>query len=302
MTDNRQPTTTDCRLLPSLIKFCFSLTAVCLLLGCGGERPLPTPIVPAVVPTLQPTPTLWPTVAVGEETAVSGWQTIQPGLEQQTLDVFGDDGQQVEQLYLLRLAPAVFRFRVGYRPGAPLTLPEWQAETGAALVVNGGFFTEAWQATGLTVVDGVASGVSYEGFGGMLVVTEAGPELRGLAERPFDPAEPLHYALQSFPLLVRPDGTGFADEDNQPNRRTVVGVDKNGRFLFIVAPWGHFTLHQLSQYLLESDLELDTALNLDGGTSTGLLLMAGDGGETAVDIPAFVPLPTVILVDAASGG
>ena len=128
----------------------------------------------------------------------------------------------------------------------------------------------------------------------MVAVTEAGAEVRGLAERPFDPTEPLLDALQSFPLLVQPGGTlGYADEDGQPNRRTVVGVDKNGRFLFIVAPWGHFTLHQLSQYLLESDLELDIALNLDGGTSTGFLLM----GETAVHIPAFTPLPVVILIE-----
>ncbi|MCB9434281.1 MAG: phosphodiester glycosidase family protein [Ardenticatenaceae bacterium] len=268
-----------------------------LLVGCGGERPLPTPVIPATVPPVLPTPTLLPTATVGEETAVSGWQPIQPGLEQRTINLFDNDGRQVEQLYLLRLEPAAFRLRVGYRPGAPLALTEWQAETGARLVVNGGFFTEAWQATGLTVIDGAASGVSYEGFGGMLAVTEAGAEVRGLAERPFDPAEPLLYALQSFPLLVRPDGTGFADEDNQPNRRTVVGVDRNGRFLFIIAPWGHFTLHQLSQYLLESDLDLDIALNLDGGTSTGLLLMGEDGGETAVHIPAFTPLPTVILVE-----
>lgn len=265
---------------------------LCFLVGCVGERPLPTPVVPAVLPTA--------TVGVGGETAVVGWQVIQPGLEQRTIDLFGEDGRQVEQLYVLRLEPRAFRFRVGYRPGAPLTLPGWQAETGAQLVVNGGFFTEAWQATGVTVVDGVASGSSYEGFGGMLVVTEEGPALRGLVERPFDPAEPLLYALQSFPLLVRPGGVGFADEDGLPNRRTVVGVDENGRFLFMVAPWGHFTLRQLSQYLLDSDFELEIALNLDGGTSTGLLLMAG--GETAVDIPAFVPLPTVILVEAIGGG
>jgi uncharacterized protein YigE (DUF2233 family) len=264
-----------------------------------GERPLPTPIVPAALPTWQPTPTLLPLPTVGGgETPVAGWQPLQPGLEQRTIDLFGDDGRQVEQLYLLRLEPAAFRFRVGYRPGAPLPLRQWQAETGALLVVNGGFFTEAWQATGLTVVEGVASGSSYVGFGGMLAVSGNGPELRGLAERPFDPSEPLLYGLQSFPLLVQPGGVlGFPDEDGQSNRRTVVGVDGNGRFLFIVAPWGHFTLHQLSQYLLESDLDLDIALNLDGGTSTGLLLMGEGGEETAVDIPAFTPLPIVILVE-----
>jgi uncharacterized protein YigE (DUF2233 family) len=113
-----------------------------------------------------------------------------------------------------------------------------------------------------------------------------------LAERPYDANEPLQYALQSFPLLVKPGGEmGFLEEDGIRGRRTVVALDGNGRLLFIMAASGSFTLHELSRYLVESDLELDVALNLDGGTSTGLRL-----ADPAEEIPAFVPLPAVIAV------
>jgi hypothetical protein len=47
----------------------------------------------------------------------------------------------------------------------------------------------------------------------------------------------------------------------------------------------------LSAYLIQSDLELDIALNLDGGPSSGLLLADPPQGETAL-----LPLPVVILI------
>jgi hypothetical protein len=127
----------------------------------------------------------------------------------------------------------------------------------------------------------------------MLAVTAEGPELRWLAERPYDPNEGLVAAVQSFPLLVKPGGlVGFPDEDGLVNRRTVVAQDRQGRILFLVAPRGYFTLHQLSVFLVASDLELDIALNLDGGTSTGLLL-----AEPAEGIGAYTLLPAVITVE-----
>jgi pyruvate/2-oxoacid:ferredoxin oxidoreductase alpha subunit len=47
----------------------------------------------------------------------------------------------------------------------------------------------------------------------------------------------------------------------------------------------------MSRFLVESDLNIDRALNLDGGASTGLLL-----SEPAEGIAAFALLPVVIVV------
>jgi hypothetical protein len=76
----------------------------------------------------------------------------------------------------------------------------------------------------------------------------------------------------------------------------VIGQDRAGRLLFLVADRGYFSLHQLSLYLTHSDLELDIALNLDGGPSSGLLL-----AEPAEGIPAFSVLPVVITVNPRPG-
>jgi uncharacterized protein YigE (DUF2233 family) len=276
-------------------------------MGCGTAVTTPTtpptPILPlttaaspsvmeTAVPPADPSLTATPIPTPIPDT---GWQTVQPGLEQRTLHLFDEAGAARERLFLLRLDPALFTFRIGYRPGAPQSIPQWQAETGALLVVNGGYFTPENVATGLIIVEGQASGSSYGEFAGMLAIDEHGPELRWLRERPFTGDEPLLYALQSFPMLVQPGGTlGYPNEDGVAARRTAVGQDNAGRLLFIFAPWGSLTLHEFSAWLAGSDLDLDIAFNLDGGPSTGMLLM----GETAVEIPAFSLLPTVITVHA----
>jgi hypothetical protein len=56
-------------------------------------------------------------------------------------------------------------------------------------------------------------------------------------------------------------------------------------------PADGFILHQLSRYLTEGDLELEMALNLDGGSSAGIVLR-----DPAESIPPFVALPAVIVV------
>lgn len=263
------------------------LLALLFMAGCRAGRPPVTPPPTSLLPaTPLPTPTLPP--------LDSGWQTLEPGLEQRTLNVVDEQRLWQESVTVLRLDPAYFRFDVHYRPGEPLQLEAWQMETGALLVVNGGFYTEGYFATGLVISGTSPLGNSYAGFGGMFAVTAAGPEVRSLAARPYDPAEPLQAALQSFPLLVRPGGElGFPEEDGQQARRTVVAQDRAGRILFLVANRGTFTLHGLSRYLVESDLELDVALNLDGGPSSGLLL-AGQGDEPRIHLPAFALLPVVI--------
>lgn len=208
------------------------------------------------------------------------------------LNLLAGDGRIVETIRVWRLAPDHYRFDVGYRPGEPQSLRDWQAATGALLVVNGGFYTEAFEATGLVVTGGERYGVSYGGFAGMLSVTPVGAELRWLAQRPYSPSETLTAALQSFPMLVRPGGVmGFPNEDGTAARRTVVARDADGRWLFILTTRGAFSLHRFSRYLVESDLAIDHALNLDGGASSGLIL--ADPPEQYLP---FTPLPTVILV------
>jgi hypothetical protein len=237
------------------------------------------------------TPTAFAT-AVPTRVPDAGWITLKTGLERRVINLENGQGGFKENLYLLRIDPDYFRFDIAYQPGSPQRLMDWQSDTDALIVVNGGFFTETNQATGLIVVDSQAYGVTYRGFGGMLAISQDTAELRWLPQAPYNPAETLSAAVQSFPVLVKPGGLmGYLEEDGLPARRTVIGQDRQGRFVFILATTGTMTLYEMSRYLVESDLDLDMALNLDGGSSTGLLL-----ADPVEGVPPFTLLPAVITI------
>lgn len=265
-----------------------------IILGCSSISAITTPPTAPLIPTLTDTP--FPFVSPTIEPHDTGWQILQPGLERRTIRLFDDQNQYVEALYIFRLDQSLFRLDVAYRE-MPLGLEDWQKETSALLIVNGGFYREENEKpipNGLTVINGQAFGSSYDSFGGMLAIGDEWAEVRWLAQKPYDSGESLWAGLQSFPLLVKPGGElGFLAEfeDNVRARRTVVAQDTQGRILFFITPRGYFTLHQLSLYLTGSDLNLDVALNLDGGPSSGILL-----ANPREILPSQTLLPIVILV------
>lgn len=261
------------------------------LLSCNWPllEPTPTP-----TPTVTPTPTATPSPT--PEPADTGWELVEPGVEVRQVRV--PTGDVAERLLLIRLDPERFRFGVRYTPGNGRRVSQWAIDDASLLVVNGGYFTPEYEATGLVVSEGRTYGTSYEAFAGMFAVLPGGRvELRWLTTTPYDPNEMILAAVQSFPVLVKPGGVmGFppdADE-GQPARRTVVAHDRVGRLIFVVAPRGFLGLHDMARWLVESDLGVDVALNLDGGQSTGVALTA-QGRELTVD--SLVPVPAVIVVE-----
>lgn len=274
--------------------FCLILL---LVSGCAVFLPPPTPT-PLPSPTPWPTPTSFPTAhpTATPEPPDTGWQPLQPGVETRQIRV--GTGEVAERLIIVRTDPSLVRFSVHYDPSAPRPVSDWAEQLQPLLVVNGGYFTPENETVGLLVSQGRAWGTPYGEFAGMLAVTPDGQvSVRWLLDRPYDPGEPLTEALQSFPVLVKPGGVmGFpADaDDGRPARRSVVAQDRQARILVIVAPRGTLSLHELASFLAGSDLDLDVALNLDGGFSTGLWLNAG--GAT-VEVDSLVPVPSVISID-----
>jgi hypothetical protein len=263
-----------------------------------------TATVPSVTPTptFTPVPTLSPTLDATFSTSDTGWDSLQPGLERRSINIYSNQNQLTESLYIVRLDQNLFQLDVAYSE-TPKSLKDWQTETKASVVVNGGYFrieNDRYIPNGLTIVDGRSIGNSYDTYAGMLAINELDAELRWLADKPYDPNENLSAALQSFPVLIKPVGKmGFPEqyEDGVQARRTVIGQDLDGRILFIVASQGYFTLHQFSVYLTESDLNLSIAVNLDGGPSSGILVT-----NPPEIIPAQTPLPFVIVAYARQQG
>jgi hypothetical protein len=272
-----------------------------MLAGCGvptgNEARVPvTTNTPTTIETPAITETPLPAVSQTPHAVDSGWETIRRGLERRRIALRDAAEDPLEDITLLRIDPDRFRFDVAYDPQGR-ELDDWLAGTGAEVVVNGGYFRKEqgeYFPDGLIVAGGKTFGESYGDFAGMFAVGENGPELRWLRRTPYDPSEPLSAALQCFPVLIKPGGqTGFPaeSEDGIRARRTVIGRDRGGRILFLIASQGYFTLRQLSVFLHDGDLELDIAMNLDGGPSSGMALT-----NPPEIIPAEYPLPIVFII------
>ena len=268
----------------------------CLLIGCWAATGCET-FNSFATPTNTPTPTLVPVLSpTATQSLDTGWVGLRPGLDRRTFNIMDDQNQWVEALHVFRLDPHQYRWDVAYHR-TPQSLRDWQAETNALIVVNGGYFrieNDEYIPNGLTIANGEVIGTSYGTFAGMLAVTQDGPELRWLKQEPYNPNEDLLAALQSFPILVKPGGKLGLSEEHEDHRkasRTVIGQDIQGRILLMIAPEGYFTLQRLSATLTESDLELDIAINLDGGPSSGILV-----ANPPEEISGETLLPVVILV------
>ena len=225
---------------------------------------------------------VWNRVATGVEVRYEDWKI--PG---------GDD----DTVTIVRFDLHKIKLSVGYQPGQPLLMNEWMQQEHAIAMINGGYFDQQDNATALVVSNGKVFGTSYNGFGGMLSVDAHGiVNLRSLRQQPYDPNnEQLEQATQSAPMLMSGGKRTQFSADASQTRRSVVAMDKQGRLLFIASPGQVFSLDQLADQLVSSDLSIETALNLDGGSSTGLYV---NGGSSHVAIDSLAKLPLVIIVKA----
>jgi uncharacterized protein YigE (DUF2233 family) len=258
-------------------RFAAAFILLALLSGCGLSPVPRKPLPPAASP----------------EPPVGAWRAIVPGLEYRELDITVD--QRAERLRLARADPQQLRFRV-VANDQPRRVSAWLEKEGALLAVNGGYFDPNNRALGLLIHEGVVSGQPYQGFGGMLAVGGEGVRVRWNVAEPYTPDEPLTSGLQNFPMLVLPGGapnTGI-DDNGLIAPRTAVGQDRQGRIVFVVSPGAVFTLTGLGQWLAASDLDLDTALNLDGGSSSGLMLR---NGPQPWGVDSWVEVPNAIVIE-----
>jgi hypothetical protein len=254
------------------------LTLILLLTACDA---LPTV---SIGPTSQtPTPTIntWNKAAPGVEVRSETWKSPSNSLVSDTVSIARFD------LHAVKLS-------VAYQPNQPLSMQDWMHKENPTALINGGYFDSQDNATALVISNGQAFGTSYPDFGGMLDVDAQGNvQLRSLSEQPYDPSEGLTQATQCSPmLLINGQRTQFKS-DAKTSPRSVAAIDKQGRLLFIVSPGIAFTLDDMATLLAKSDLGLVNALNLDGGSSTGLYVNAG---SQSVELDSYVNLPLVIVV------
>src|SRR5579883_2714651 len=224
-----------------------------------------------------------PTISVGlaaqtPTPTINTWNQAAPGVEVRSEIWKSSDGAS-DTVSIVRFNLRYVKLSVAYQPDQPLSMEDWMQKE---------------HATALVISNGQAFGTSYDGFGGMLDVDAQGHvQVRSLREQPYAPSEGLTQATQCTPMLLLNGKRTQFNADNKASPRSVVAMDKQGRLLFIVSPGAEFTLDDMAALLAKSDLGLVNALNLDGGSSTGLYLNAG---SQKITIDSYVNLPLVVVV------
>jgi len=87
---------------------------------------------------------------------------------------------------------------------------------------------------------------------------------------------PWTQGVQSYPLLLDYRGRIRVWESSKTAQRTVVAIDRNGYILIFNTNEAYFSLYDFAHFLKASTLEIDSALNLDGGSEAQLYIKTKD--------------------------
>jgi len=246
-------------------------------------------LVGCTMQVVQPTPTA--TAAPVTPTTSDEWETLQGGLERR---VYRPSGGLFTRVTALRIDPAQYDFRVHYQPEAPAFINEWdEALPEAVSIINGNFFDRTDRITGLLFADGVSYGEPYRRRGGTFYLRGGVPGIQSNLVSPYA-GEQYDQAVQAFPMLVTGGQQSYFDtRADRATRRTVVAVDSQGRVVILVTTFGGLTLLDTAEFIVNSDLGIVDALNLDGGGST--MLHVDTDSDTST-LASFDPVPAVLAV------
>ncbi len=257
--------------------------------------PAAAPTFTTLPPAPEPSPTLMPTVA---PITADGWQPIRSGVFLR--EMLADPLNKIGRVDVVKIDPSQVDFHVLYQPEAPLKVHEWYSTTQALVVINSSFFDGAHHAVGQLTSDGKSDGQAHQRMEGAFYLTGVGAAVWPLRGWTKPAGLQIIESIESFPMLLLPGGIVSPDipDDARAARRTVVAVDRSGNLLFIAAYSSSFTLHGMAVWLANSDLDIDTALNFDGGSSSGIAAWTPTGvwGFDSVGrVPAVVTVDVKVL-------
>jgi len=206
------------------------------------------------------------------------WQEIGRGLNFTQVEVLKNGGV-VDRLAVVKIDPASNAFRVFH--GVPRAITAWREDLQVPIVFNASYYNRDGKPCGLIIADGKPIGPTQNRqMRGMFVAEPKGmsPDLPratilGLLTPPIDPKKlPWTQGVQSFPLLLDYKGKIRVRDSEKRSHRTVIAMDRNGNILVFNTSTRFFTLFEFAEFLKGSAFNIDSALNLDGGTEAQLLV------------------------------
>jgi uncharacterized protein YigE (DUF2233 family) len=251
----------------------------------------------------------------GEEkptTLAIRWQTLSPGLLFYRYEVRSPNNP-VNIIAVLRIDPDLWAFRVFFNR-EPKSIREWQQQTGAGVICNGGLYQENLDPVGRILSNGTSIGPIRNRHMKGMFLSEPKKGFENLPKaimidlkdsKSEEQIASYDQGIQSFPILLDPQGQVRVNPSSFQANRTVLAQDGKGQIYILISEKPYFTLYTLGHYLKSLPFGFRFVLNLDGGSRTQLLvqvkefkyLFTGqeDRSETSrLFFPEPIKLPSVI--------
>ncbi len=215
-----------------------------------------------------------------------GWKQIEEGVLYTITHLNGKD------LLVVKIDPKLHKFEIyeNHNQINAKTIKQIHKNTNSLLTFNGGFFTEDFKPTGLLISNQKElRSLSNAGLlNGILAIDKDGnidlfhQTNNGKFPVNINPQN-YYFAIQNGPALIDRQGNILINEDSgKISSRTAIGVDKDNNIILIILkqsllnPDNTISLYKFAHLIHDSsffkDLGVNSVLNLDGGSSTGLMI------------------------------
>jgi exopolysaccharide biosynthesis protein len=201
------------------------------------------------------------------------WEKIAPGLE----FVKQDYGKwfQKGSLYALKIS-APRKLRILVDKDKSTTLKALENRYKSLVTINGSYFQENFLPSGLLKINNkVITKLNKLGGSGVLAINKN--KVNIFHKDQFNSfKDKFTELMQNGPLLVENNGKmGIYADDHEYSARTAIGLTKDNKILIVVADMDASpSLWEFASILVKGEdkggFNCQTALNLDGGSSTGI--------------------------------
>jgi uncharacterized protein YigE (DUF2233 family) len=213
------------------------------------------------------------------DSKLKNWNEISTGIAYQEMEIGKNS------LVLAKIDPAIIDLSIYQNTSAPdsLTLKKIHEQMNSLLTFNGSFYTTDFQPTGLLISNRNMLNKANDAEltnGIFFIDVNRKPGLINTEDYQKDSTQiekTFLFAIQNGPILLNREGQiQISGDDKKKASRTAIGLDQNNQIVVII----------IRQTLLNSEnalslfdfakllqkLNLHSVLNLDGGTSTGMVV------------------------------
>ena len=233
----------------------------------------------------------FPKEGAGDDSAPSqpqNWQKNPSGFE--SLTIIDESNDEIGILYAFD--PTLFHF--GFEVASSgKSIVEWMTySTSAIAVINGVYFHDDESPSGLLVhKDTEISTRHFSADKSSVIRLSPKPAILDTADE-IASGIASKEAAQSYPLLLEDKKPQVAADTGNKAQRSFIGFRDDEHVVLGVIMKKELSLYELSQLLAKKDYRLNSALNLDGGSSSGLY----SRDEETMSYNSLFPVPNVISV------